>query len=279
MRYFDERYADMPVFGSFFGGTFSLESAMRASPDIIIDMGMPLVGIAADLDALQEQTGIPVIFIEATLGALADAYDTLGEILDLEELSSEMSLYIRNVLDFAEEVRNKIPMEQRLRVLYTQGEFGEDVFGRGSVHSEVLEYVGVYNVANIEAPLARGIAEVSMEQIMLWNPDIVILGPNSFYDDIWHDRLWAQVAAVQSGRVYEVPIGPYDWLNRPPSVQRILGIQWLGSLIYPQYYDFDIIERVQEFYRLFFRYELSADEARSMMANSIFKDRTEPSAG
>ena len=59
-------------------------------------------------------------------------------------------------------------------------------------------------------------------------------------------------------------------MDRPPSVQRIMGILWLGNLVYPEYYDFDIVEKTREFYRLFFRYELNPEEARGLMANSTF---------
>ena len=125
--------------------------------------------------------------------------------------------------------------------------------------------MGVRNAADMDSILATGGDEVSMEQILIWNPEIVILAPDSCYDDIYGDKLWARVDAVKNRRVYEVPIGPYNWLDRPPSVQRVLGILWLGNIVYPEQYDFDIAEKAQEFYRLFFRYDLSAEEARELL--------------
>ena len=271
-RFIEEKYYSLPVFGKYYGGggTFNLEGIMEASPDIIIDMGEAKAGIADDMDSLQEQMGIPIIFVEATIETMADAYDTLGEILGVAQRSSEISGFIRGVMDFAEEVRAQIPEINRPYVLYSQGEYGTEVNGRGSVHSEVLDYVGVINAADMNSTLASGGDEVSMEQIILWNPDIVILSPDSCYDDIYDNVLWSQVAAVKNMRVYEAPIGPYNWMDRPPSVQRVMGILWLGNLVYPEFYDFDIIEKAQEFYRLFFRYDLSEEEARGLMANSTF---------
>ena len=269
-QYIDEKYYDLPIYGKLYGsgGTFNLEEIMKTSPDIIIDMGESKVGIAADMDSIQSRTGIPVIFIEATIDTIADAYDTLGEILSMEGQAAELSGYIRDVMGFAEEARNAIPDDERPSVLYSQGEYGNEVNGKGSIHSEVLDYVGVKNAADMDSILATGGDEVSMEQIILWNPDIVVLAPDSNYNDIFKDPLWAHVDAVKTRRVYEVPIGPYNWLDRPPSVQRVLGILWLGNLIYPEHYDFDLIMKAQEFYKLFFRYDLSEDEARGLLANS-----------
>lgn len=271
-KYIDEKYYNLPVFGQLYGssGTLNLEAIIKASPDIIIDMGEEKTGIGADLDSVQEQTGIPVIFIKATLDTMAEAYDTLGEILGLTDRSSVMSQYIRDVLDFAAETRDRIPEDDRPGVLYSQGEYGNEVNGKNSVHSEVLDVVGVKNAADMDSILATGGDEVSMEQIILWDPQTLILAPDSDYSDIYDDPLWAQVDAVKNKRVYEVPIGPYNWLDRPPSVQRVLGILWLGNIVYPEYYNFDIVAKAQEFYRLFFRYELSDDEARGLLANSTF---------
>jgi iron complex transport system substrate-binding protein len=272
-RFIEEAYYDLPIYGKFYGGggSFNLEGIMKASPDIIIDMGEAKAGIAVDMDSLQSQIGIPIVFIEATIESMADAYETLGEILGVGQRASEMSGYIRGVMDFAEDARSQIPEGARPSVLYSQGEYGNEVNGRGSVHSEVLDYVGAINAADMAGALASGGEEVSMEQIILWNPDIVILSPDSCYDEIYDNVLWSQVAAVKNMRVYEAPIGPYNWMDRPPSVQRVMGILWLGNLIYPEIYDFDIIEKTREYYRLFFRYELSQEDARGLMANSTFR--------
>lgn len=270
-QYIEEEYWDLPVFGKLYGsaGTFNLEEIVKAQPDIIIDMGEAKVGIGTDMDTVQAQTGIPVIFIEATLETMADAYDTLGEILGID--ASAHSAYIREVMDFAEEVRNQIPEDERPRVMYSQGEYGNEVNGKGSAHSEILDYVGVINAADMQSILSSGGDEVSMEQIILWDPEVVILAPDSNYREIYDDPMWTQVTAVKNGDVYEVPVGPYNWLDRPPSVQRILGILWLGNIVYPQYYDFDIAEKTREFYRLFLHYELSDDEIYDLLKNSTYK--------
>ena len=269
-HYIDEKYYDLPIYGKLYGagGTFNLEEIIRTSPNIIIDIGERKAGIDTDMDSIQSRTGIPVIFIEATMDTIADAYDTLGEILGIDGQAAELSRYIRDVMVFAEEARKAIPDDQRPLVMYSQGEYGNEVNGKGSIHSEVLDYVGVKNAADMGSILATGGDEVSMEQIIIWNPEIVVLAPDSCFRDIYSDPLWAQVDAVKNRRVFEVPIGPYNWLDRPPSVQRVLGILWLGNLVYPEHYDFDMIGKTQEFYKLFFRYDLSEEEARGLLANS-----------
>ena len=271
-KYVDEKYFELPVLGQFYGGsgTLNLEALIAAAPDIIIDIGEPKEGIAEDMDGLQEQSGIPAVFIEARLDNMAEAYDMLGELLNYTAKSDQMSAYIRDVFNMAEENNAKLSESDRLRVIYSQGEYGLEVNAAGSIHAEALDKAGAVNAAQLgEAAISgKGGAEVSIEQMLNWQPDVILLSPEANYDEIFTDPIWADVTAVQERRVYEVPLGMYNWLDRPPSVQRVLGVLWLGNLLYPQVYNYDMTKKAQEFYKLFFDYDLTEQEARELMAES-----------
>lgn len=272
--YLTQLDGDLPALGHFYGtaNTISYEALLAADPDIIIDIGDYKDTIVEDLDTLQEETGIPVVFVEAPLEKMAEAYDLLGEILNEKARTDELAAYVREALDFAAEGKARLTDETRRSAVYVQGEYGLQVHGAGSTHAEVLEVVGVENVAVLEPISGGGGTEVSMEQMLLWNPEIVLISEDGNYDEIFDDELWQNAAALQTGQVYEVPKGPYNWLDQPPSVQRILGIYWLGKLIYPEWYDFDMVEKTREFYRLFWQCEISEEEARELLANSTGRE-------
>lgn len=271
-RYIGEAYWDLPVTGQHYGGagTLNYESIAAAEPDIIIDVGEAKENIAFDMDALQEKSGIPVIFVEASISTLAAAYKTLGDITGETVQAEACEQYIRETLEEAQRFSDLIPDESRKRVLYSQGEFGTEVLGEKSIHAEVLEYVAADNVAKVSTLASKGGNEVSMEQIFLWDPEVLILSPEANYDEIFDDPLWSEVRAVRAGAVYEIPSGPYNWMDRPPSVQRILAVKWLGNLLYPEVFNYDMAAETQKFYRLFFHYEISKDEARALMENSTY---------
>ncbi len=86
--------------------------------------------------------------------------------------------------------------------------------------------------------------------------------------------MWKQsgVTAIQKGRYYEIPAEPYHWLTEPPSVNRILGIRWLGNLLYPKFYEYDMIQETKDFYELFWHYELQDTEAQELLARSTYKN-------
>ena len=81
-QYIDEKYWGLPKFGQFYGKNASLnmEALIAEAPDVIIDIGEAKKTVKEDMDALQEQLNIPVIFVEATLPTMADAYEMLGDI-------------------------------------------------------------------------------------------------------------------------------------------------------------------------------------------------------
>ena len=62
-----------------------------AAPQVIIDTGEAKKGAKEDLDALQEQLGIPVVFIEAKLSDYGAAYERLGEMLGVQERGAELA--------------------------------------------------------------------------------------------------------------------------------------------------------------------------------------------
>jgi iron complex transport system substrate-binding protein len=270
-KYLGEQLLGLPVLGRYYGknADLSYEEIIRTGPDVILDIGEAKTNIASDMDGLQEQCGLPVVFIEATLPHMDSAYGLLEQLFGPSERLSELKDYATRVLSFAADNHEQVAA-RNIRLLYGSGEFGLDVVQKGSVHSGAIDLLGADNVAALKDTNST---LVSIETVMLWAPDVVLLSPaEGFFLDIYDDPTWASVPAVANHRVYEVPAKPYEWLNKPPSVQTLLGLMWLGNLLVPDIYDFDIIQETQRFYSLFWHYELSAAEARELMANSTFWD-------
>lgn len=272
-KYYDNDYLALPAFGSFFKDTFNLEELIKADPDVIIDIGEAKGSMKEDMDEIQDTVNIPTIFIEADLESIPEAYITLGDLLGEEEQAKALASYSQDTLDNAKEITESIPEEDRVSLFFGMYETGLSTNGAGSFHSEVLDYVGVENVAILDDTGKKGGGnEVSMEQLLLWEPEVIIFAENSVYEPVTEgDELWQDLEAVKEDRVYEIPEEPYNWISFPPSVNRILGINWLGNLIYPEHYDMDMVEEAQTFFDLFYHYDLSDDEAEELLERSILK--------
>ena len=83
--------------------------------------------------------------------------------------------------------------------------------------------------------------------------------------------LWQSLTAIQNGSYYEAPMGPYNWMGFPPSVQRYLGMLWMAKLLYPDAADYDLQAEVTEYFDLFYHCALTGEQYEALMANSIGK--------
>jgi iron complex transport system substrate-binding protein len=94
--YLPKRLSSLPVTGQLYGSksTINLEELINAGPQLIVDLGDKKEGIADDMDALQKQTEIATIFLEADLDSAAEAYRSLGKILGLEQRAEAIAAFI-----------------------------------------------------------------------------------------------------------------------------------------------------------------------------------------
>lgn len=271
--YFPEEMWYLPTFGQFYGSKASLnmEALIAAQPQVILDLGDAKESIADDMDRIQKQTGIPTLFIEADLDDMAAAYRMLGSLLGRETEAEPLAAFIEETVAMAQANAAVIPEGQRKTVLYGTGTTGLACNAAGSSQADVIDLVGAVNAIVPEEVTNRGGGTtVSLEEVYVCDPDVILLTAGGPYDEVQTNE-WSELTAVKNGAYYEIPNLPYNWMSSPPSVNRVLGVWWLGNLLYPALYDYDMTEVAQEFYRLFWHYDLSAEEAADMLSRSTYK--------
>ena len=236
-EYILPEYHSLPNLGGWYAkATCNTEEILRINPEIIISVGVIDEMAVSQADQIQEQVGIPVILINGELARFNETYEFAGKLLNKEEKAQELADYCKKVITDAQKKSKTIDPDKRVRVYYAEGAAGLETDPRGSRHVEVLEMVGGINVAKVAMKGGMGMTPVSLEQILSWDPDVIIswnTTQGGYFDKIMTDPKWQGIAAVQNKKVYAVPSGPFNWFDRPPSVNRILGIQWLGNLLYP----------------------------------------------
>ena len=267
-EYLSAAYYDLPELGQLYGGKgeLNLETLLVSGAEVVVDVGEPKGSIVEDLDALQEQTGVPFVHITATTATMGDAYRKLGELVGMEQEAEELAEYCERVYADTLALSQSV---QKADLLYITGEQGLNVIARGSYHAEIIDLLG-NNLAVVDAPSGKGTGnEVDMEQLLKWNPDVILFAPGSIYSTVASDALWQDIAAIQNGTYYEVPMGPYNWMGFPPSVQRYLGMLWMAKLLYPDAAQYDLYEAVREYYQLFYHCQLTQEQYDALVARSI----------
>lgn len=275
-KYIDPRLLTLPVTGQFYGSkasTMNPESIMELNKnlniDVVLDIGEAKQTMKADLDDLQSKTGVAFAFVtQNKLEEIPGSYVKLGELLSRPERGQELSDYVSALLAEFDTGMKEVG-DNKKSLIYVTAIDGNSVsmIGEGSYHAEVIDYVG-NNLAKPATTSSGTGDEYTMEDVLQLNPDYIIVGyvdGHAYYNTIMTDPMWRSLSAVRNGNVYEVPCGPYNWMGGPPSIQRLLSMIWLGNLMYPDVFDYDIDDRVREFYSLFFRYDLTDAELDELM--------------
>ena len=263
-----DEYYNLPKLGQLYGGKgeLNLETLLQSGAEVVIDVGEQKGSMVDDLNALQEQTGIPFVHIDCYTSSMGDTYRALGTLLGKETEGNALGEYCDKVYSRTNEIANSV---EKVNLLYCLGDKGENVIAKGSYHAEVIDLLS-NNLAVVESPSSKGTGnEVDMEQILAWNPDVILFAPGSIYATVGEDAAWKNVTAIKEGRYYEVPNGPYNWMGFPPSVQRMLGMMWIAELLYPDTADYDLQAEITEYFKLFYHTDLTADAYNALVANSI----------
>jgi len=270
LPYIDTQKYDLPVIGQIYGGkgNVNLEELLAANPQVVIDVGEPRGDIVEDLNNLQEQTGLPFVHISAYIDSLDKTYVRLGELLGKEEEGKVLSDYCADVYARVKALADRV---EKKRLLYVVGEVGLGVITRDSYHSTVIDMLSD-NLAVLESPSSKGTGnEVDLEQILTWNPDVILFSQFGEFETVGDDPLWQAVNAVAENAYYEVPIGPYNWMGFPPGVQRLLGMLLMGKLLYPDEAEWDMYEETARHFELFYHSMLTREQYDALTENSMGK--------
>jgi iron complex transport system substrate-binding protein len=260
---------DLPVVGQFYGtSNLNYEEIAAIGPEIVIDIGDQKAGLAEDMDAITRAIAVPAVHITATLDSTPGAFRTLGRLLGRQEQGEALAAFCEKTLAAAAETAARAG-ERKKPVLYCVGKAGLNVLAAGSFHSEALDRLAD-NRAVVDIPSSRGSGnEINLEQLYLWDPELILFGPDSAYDAVGGDPAWMHLRAIREGAYYKVPFGPYNWMGSPPSINRYLGLLWLGTLLYPEYVQYDLFTETAEYYRLFYGYALSRERYDRLTAGSL----------
>jgi iron complex transport system substrate-binding protein len=259
------KYADLPTLGRLTGrgNTANVEVVLAAKPDLIVDYGSVRPTFASLADRVQAQTGIPYLLLDGAFDRMPGSFRQLGNILGEPARGEEWARYAQGILDEVAARVARIPSERRPRVYYGRGPRGLDTGLAGSINMESIERVGATNVA---AALGQGgLVQVSVEQVLAWNPDVIVTIDRNFYANVWRDPLWQGLAAVRSGKVFLSPNVPYGWIDFPPSVNRLLGLRWLARCLYPDAFPEDLRPFVRDFYTRAYHQTPTAAQLESLV--------------
>jgi iron complex transport system substrate-binding protein len=245
------------------GNTANLEQVLAGKPDVIVDTGSLRTTFVELADRVQAQTGIPYALFDGRFSAIPRSYELMGELLGQVERARELAKFAEDTLRTVAGRVAQVPAAQRPRVYYARGPAGLETALGGSINIESLDVMGVRLVS---ADTPGGLATVSVEQVLAWDPEVIITIDQTFATTVRDNPLWKGVRAVREGRVHLSPKLPFGWIDFPPGVNRLPGLWWLGQRLFPKLFPEDLGAITRDFYRRFYQVDLSDAQVARVLA-------------
>ena len=276
-KYVPNQYKNLPVVGGWFGSqTGSYEEFIASEPDIVVESLDEGETTLDTVNERQQKFGqIPVVAVtdSSHLENMSNSITFMGEIVGSQDKANDLADFNNKYLSLVKQRATSI--SEHKKVYFAEGNDGLQTVPPSAPQSQQINLVGGDNVANnVDQGNTSSGFQVSIEQVISWNPDVIITTSPDFYKSVKTDSKWSELDAVKNDEVYLSPQSPFKWFGRPTGANLIIGLPWVAKVIYPdQYNDINMVEVTQEFYSDFYHKDLSNDEAKQILLDSGLKEK------
>jgi iron complex transport system substrate-binding protein len=213
--------SNLPELGALGGGgqPANLETMAALGARLVIDYGDTDAENHALGDRLKTRLGVDWRLIDGALTKIPEAIREAGELLDAGRSAGGLAEEAAAVLDGW----RRAPGGSSF--YYARGADGLETGFQGSLATEVFEGAGWTNVAGE----SRDIGRVTREQVAAWDPEVLVTLSPAFAEAVRQDPVWRNRRNGQRRRLLLLPDHPFGWIDRPPSVNRLLACAWLAD--------------------------------------------------
>lgn len=265
--YMRKEVGGLPALGSQagFGRMLNPEEVMSRHPDLVIAWLDRFVD-SAKAESTFSKMGLPVVFVKLdTLADYPGTFRFLGDLFSKREKAEALAAYVEEAQSRVRRAVGDIPAAEKARVYYAESPDGLATDCDKSFHAEPINLAGADNVYHCEQANHMGMEKIALEQIVAYKPAIILAQDKGFAASVGANPTWRNVPAAKDGKVFYIPHEPFNWLDRPPSYMRALGIQWLANLFYPKRLPFDLKTETKKFYSLFLGVEIDDPDVEHIL--------------
>lgn len=231
-------------------GEIQMEEVLKLNPDLCLVMSQ-------DLIEPLESNGMTVIFFDwKKTEDVKTAVTLMGEVLKKQDVAEDYLKYFDDMVAKAGEKTKNLADADRKTVLYGN----IDKLTQPHVIAEWwINAAGGISVTKDSWDAEGKKCEYTKEDVLLWNPDIMLTTDKNMKDVLKGDSLYSDITAVKDDTIYCVPTVAHVWGNR--TVEQPLTIMWTMNKLYPELYsEAELAEDISYFYSHFFKYDLTDDQ-------------------
>ncbi len=253
------------------GGVINAEELLRIDPDLVIVRKDTIVD-EKETEKL-DKSGLPYIVVDYTsMAEQREAILIIGKAIGKEAEAIAFNNYYTGVIDKVEQVVSQIPESERVRLYHSENQANRTI----PEHSLAADWSNAAGVINVSTGGGLEIIDndyyTSIEQILLWNPDVIIANEPTAFKLITSHPQWSGIAAVQNEKVYQLPNGISRW-GHSGSLETPLALLWTAKTVYPQLFThINMEEEVYYFYKTFFNMELDDEMIATILRGGDLRE-------
>ena len=259
VKFIPEKYKKLPVLGSWHEGggipdkemlvKYKIKKAFMITSLVHTENRFPeIYNFGMEVHTLKGLTLNDYIFM----------LRELGKKLDVASRGEELAQYAESALQKSAAMSKGIT--DKPRVYVAENNDGLTT----SCNFETLDIAGGINVFKCPESVTKGFTQISFEQVMLMDPDVVVIANPFFAEKFKDDKKWRRLRAYKEGRVYVVPFGPFGWMDKP-AVMNFIAVQWLSCKLHPDKCAVDMEDETKRFMKLFLHLDLNATEIKTIL--------------
>jgi iron complex transport system substrate-binding protein len=249
-------------------GQVNVEELIVADPQLVI---------AGDIDGsiVEKKTRIPVAYLKSDMNQSIDKFKEeirfYGTVFHKESRAEKYIQYLQKTVDRIQSRTKDISADKRKVVFNGYSSNHLVTLGGDTFMQKHIEAAGCRNAAEkilssgLKEGLHSGLAEVSMEKVLEWNPDVLVID-FGVASDLYNDPKWKSIKAIKSKMVFKQPMGVFIW-DRPTAESAVLYPLWLAKIAYPEKFtNINMIGEIKRFYLEIMDFKLTDEQAQAVLS-------------
>ncbi|MFA6670413.1 MAG: ABC transporter substrate-binding protein [Bacillota bacterium] len=235
-----------------------------------------------------EAVGIPSIVLTLNTGPFSSVEDVMAQ--DLDEYIDSSTIAVKALADvlggeaveeaekWGEYCTEKIEMlyqrthhltDDQRKTVFWGNTWGENILASYPLDNRYYEiWLCGGKLVGPEAG-AGNFPEVTKEQLFDWDPDLILVDNHGNYPELViksmykEGSLWETLSAVKNKQLYRIPAGVF-FLDKGTTTT--LMLLWLAAITQPELFeDIDMIEEIKYYYKEFYEYDLTDEQAQRVL--------------